>query len=102
MTLVVSRLKTQLRSIEVIIGEEEASKVVEICYALACRIEREGWRVLRYVREQLISQSSFPTLWFMLDEGYNNIDFSLPGKEASEPYWRTNICQFSSPLAFRP
>lgn len=62
MALVVGRLEAKLGTVEVVVGEEKAAEVVEICDTLAGGIESERWRMLGDVGEELICESGFSTL----------------------------------------
>jgi hypothetical protein len=43
MALIVCGLEAELCAVEVIVGEEESTEVVEVCDALACGVERQRW-----------------------------------------------------------
>jgi hypothetical protein len=53
--LVIGGLKTQLSTVEMIVGEMEAAKVVKVGDALGGRVSAERRRMLSYVCEKLSS-----------------------------------------------
>lgn len=65
--LIVGFLEAKLGSVEVVVGKEKPTEIVEICDSLTGGVQCKWRRMLRNVGEKLMCKSCFSALCFLRD-----------------------------------